>query len=267
MQVSENAELVTYEQRGNVVLLGMNRPDKLNAMSDDLVLSMADALHRFDTDETAWVAIIHGHGRAFSSGADVRQRQLRSREELIKLGSPQGRGAHGKDLLANPVNWKPVIAAVHGYAIGMALGLALECEVIVATESTRFQVTEVRRGLAGSRYWALLHFRGAGAFGDELAVTGRFFSAQEALQHNIINKVVPDGQHLEAALEYAAAICENPPLSARTVVRTRRWYMAQAEREAYVFSDPLKLHLTEDMQESARAFAEKRAPNLPWKGR
>ena len=115
--------LVNYERDGQVVTLTLNRPEKLNAFSDELVGLLGDALHRFDTDDEAHVAILCGNGRAFSSGADVQQRQLRSREEFLKLGGPQGRGTHSADLLTKAVNWKPVIAAAHGYVLGLSVCL------------------------------------------------------------------------------------------------------------------------------------------------
>ena len=174
--------LVNYERDGQVVTLTLNRPEKLNAFSDELVGALGDALHRFDTEDEAHIAILHGTGRAFSSGADVQQRQLRSREEFLKLGGPQGRGTHSSDLLTKAVNWKPVIAAAHGYVLGLSVGIVLECDLIVAEEGTQFQITETSRGLGAGKYWALMHYRGGGAFTMEAALTGRFFSAEEAYQ-------------------------------------------------------------------------------------
>ena len=174
--------LVNYERDGQVVTLTLNRPEKLNAFSDELVGVLGDALHRFDTDDEAHIAILCGNGRAFSSGADVQQRQLRSREEFLKLGGPQGRGTHSADLLTKAVNWKPVIAAAHGYVLGLSVGIVLECDLIVAEEGTKFQITETSRGLGAGKYWALMHYRGGGAFTMEAALTGRFFTAEEALQ-------------------------------------------------------------------------------------
>src|SRR5262245_4694224 len=113
----ETMALVSYEQDGGIVTLTLNRPEKLNAFSDELVGVLGEALHRFDADDSAEIAILCGGGRAFSSGADVHQRQLRSREEFLKLGGPQGRGTHSADLLTKAVNWKPVIAAPHGYVL------------------------------------------------------------------------------------------------------------------------------------------------------
>src|SRR6202790_157577 len=125
---------VEYSCAERIATITLNRPDKLNAVSDEVVRQLDEALHRFDLDPEAEVAILNGRGRAFSSGADVRQRQLRSREEFQNLGGPQGRGANSADLLTRAVNWKPVIAAVHGYVLGLALGLTLECDLIVRSE-------------------------------------------------------------------------------------------------------------------------------------
>ena len=124
--------LVNYERDGHVVTLTLNRPEKLNAFNDELVGALSDELHRFDTDEEAHIAILCGNGRAFSSGADVHQRQLRSREEFLKLGGPQGRGTHSSDLLTRSVNWKPVIASAHGYVLGNLWGEPHDARACIA---------------------------------------------------------------------------------------------------------------------------------------
>src|SRR5579875_1027672 len=237
-------QLVEYARTDAIATITLNRPEKLNAFNDDLVRALAEALRRFDLDPEAQVAILNGRGRAFSSGADVHQRQLRSREEFEALGGPQGWGANSADLFSRAVNWKPVIAAA----------------------GTRFQITETPRGLGGARYWALLNFRGAGTFATEVALTGRFFTAEEALAAGLVNRVAPEGRHLEAARELALEVAKNPPLSVRATVRTRRWYLDQLLREVMMQTAPLKLYLTEDFREAARAFAEKRQPG-PFKGR
>ena len=266
MPDGDDKELVHYEQQDEIVVLTLNRPEKLNAFSDELVVALAEALRRFDGDPSAHLAIIRGNGRAFSSGADVHQRQLRSREEFERLGGPQGFGAHSGDLLTRSVNWKPVIAAAHGYVLGLAVGIVLECDLIVAEAGTRFQITETPRGLGGAKYWGMLDFRGAGAFGMEVALTGRFFTAEEALAANVINRVAPEGKLMDVAMELARAVTKNPPLSVRSTVRTRRWYMDQIGREILFQTAPQKLYLSEDFQEAARAFTEKRAPGK-FKGR
>ena len=101
---------------------------------------------------------------------------------MKKHGGPQARDANSENFLFDCVNWKPVICAAHGYVLGLALGIALECDLIVAEEGTKFQVTEAPRGLSGAKYWALLNFRGGGSFAMQTSLTGRFFTAEEAFQ-------------------------------------------------------------------------------------
>jgi enoyl-CoA hydratase/carnithine racemase len=209
---SATTPFVEYECRDQVATLTLNRPEKLNAFNDDLVRHLAEALRRFDLDPEAEVAVLCGRGSAFSSGAGVHQRQLRRREEFVALGGPQGWGANSADLFTRSVNWKPVIAAPHGYAMGLAFGIVLESDLIVAEAGTRFQITETSRGLGGARYWALLHFRGTAAFANEAALTDRFFSAEEAIAARIVDRVLrPAG-------------ISKPPMSSRPRLRrTRRF--------------------------------------------
>src|SRR5215470_5253895 len=130
--------LVEYECRDHIATIALNRPDKLNAVNDDMVRQIATALSTFDADNDAHVAILCGRGRAFSSGADVHQRQMRTREEFERHGGAQAQDASSHDLLLRAVNWKPVIAAAHGYVLGLSLGLVLESDLIVAEQGTKF---------------------------------------------------------------------------------------------------------------------------------
>ena len=259
-------QLVEYACSDHIATITLNRPDKLNAVNDDMVREIAASLRRFDTDNDARIAMLCGRGRAFSTGADVRQRQLRSREEFERYGGAQAPDASSHDLLLHAVNWKPVMAAVHGYVLGLALGLILECDLIVAEAGTKFQVTETPRGLSGAKYWALLNFRGGGAFATDVALTGRFFTAEEARAANVIERVAPEGALMESARALAADVAKNPPLGVRSTIRARRFQLEQLSREVLLQVNLAKLHLTEDFAESARAFTEKR-PAGPFKGR
>ena len=259
-------ERILYERAGAIVTITFNRPEKLNAFDDEQVVALSDALRRFDLDGQANVAILRGTGRAFSTGADVHKRQLRSREEFEALGGPQGHGAHAGDLLLRAVNWKPVIAAPHGYVMGLAVGIMLDSDLIVAEAGTRIHITETSRGLGGAMYWGLTQFRGAAAFGTEVALTGRWFTAEEAHGAGMINRLAPAGEGLAAARALADEVNSNPPLSVRSTVRVRRQALARHRREIMAQTATEKLYLTEDFQEAARAFAEKREP-APFKGR
>jgi len=260
------AELVHYAREGSIAIIRLNRPEKLNAFSDEMVIALRDRLRELDADPDANVAVLCGNGRAFSTGADVQQRQLRPREELIRLGGPQGHGARAGELFLEAVNWKPVITAVHGYVLGLAVGIMFDSDLIVAEAGTRMQITEVSRGLGGARYWSVMEFRGGGAFGTEMSLTGRYFTAEEAFEHHLINRLAPAGAPLEVALALAREVNANPPLSVRATVRTRRWHLAHRIREAEMQTQPLKLYLTDDFREAARARAERRDPK-PFEGR
>ena len=259
-------ELVLYDVRDRVATITFNRPSRLNAFNDDLGRAVLAAMHRFDLDDDADVAVLTGAGRAFSSGADVQQRQLRPVEEMKKHGGPQARDANSENFLFDCVNWKPVICAAHGYVLGLALGIALECDLIVAEEGTKFQVTEAPRGLSGAKYWALLNFRGGGSFAMQTSLTGRFFTAEEAFQRNLIDEVASKGEHVAKAWDMARAIAKNPPLGVRHTVQLRRWELRKVQQDAVRMVRAAKLNLTEDFRESARAFVEKR-PAGPFKGR
>jgi enoyl-CoA hydratase/carnithine racemase len=266
METADDRQYVEYECHDHIATIAMNRPEKLNAVSDEVVRQLMDAMRRFDLDPDAHVAILCGRGRAFCSGADVHQRQLRSREEFERLGGPQGRGANAGDLLFQAVNWKPVIAAVHGYVLGLGLGMVLDCDWIVAEAGTQFQLTETSRGLGAAKHWAQFHFRGAGAFGDEVSLTGRYFTAEEALAANVINRVAAKDTVMDVAMTLARAVSANPPLSVRATVRARRWFLDRYAKEAAFQQAPMRLYLTEDFHEAAPAFKEKRKPR-GFKGR
>jgi enoyl-CoA hydratase/carnithine racemase len=104
MDAPDERQYVVYECHDHIATIALDRPEKLNAVSDEVVRQLVAAFHRFDADSDAYVAILCGRGRAFCSGTDVHQRQLRSREEFERLGGPQGYGANSGDLLFQSVN-------------------------------------------------------------------------------------------------------------------------------------------------------------------
>lgn len=253
-------EFVRYRVEERIACITLDRPDKLNAITDQVVREVRQAFQHFDLDPEAFVGILHGAGRAFTSGADVRQRQMRSAEEMQAFGpaAPENRR---RDLFFDCVNWKPMIAAVHGYALGMGVSLALQCDLVVAAASTRFQITETGRGLNPATLWSLLRFRATSTFADEVCLTGRMFTAEEALAAGAITRAVPEGEHLDVALEMARELLKNPPLAVRAVVRTRRQYLLDHQRQSFLLAEASPaLHLSRDFQEAAKAFVEKRPP-------
>ena len=258
---------ILYEVKDRIATITLNRTAKLNAIDDDMVRGIMAAMDRFDMDDEAHTAILCGNGRAFCSGADVKARQARSQEELRQKGGPSAKDAKSGDIFLRSVNWKPVIAAVHGYALGLGVGLALDAELVVAETGTKFQITETPRGLAGSgKYMNLMAYRGMASFATEVSLTGRYFTAEEALAGGVIDRVAPAGKHVEVARELATAINKNPPLAVRASVMQRRWQIEDNRREANRYQSLNKLYLSEDFAEATRAHVEKRPPK-PFKAR
>lgn len=253
-------EMVLYERKGNIAYITLNRPQVLNAVNSQLSQDVADAFLEFDADPEAQIAILSGAGRAFSSGADVRQQAQRAE------GQERSRPARQPGLnlypLGNTVNWKPVIAAVHGYALGAGYGMMTDCDIIVAATGTQFEITEVRRGLGGGGLWTHTWFFTGSRFANDIALTGRMFKAEEALAQGLINQVVPKEELIAAAEGWAERIMQNPPLAVRANVRVTRWYPREMERWARNYQNALRLSQTEDARESARAFVEKRTPEF-----
>jgi len=249
--------LVEYREDGGIGYITLNRPEKLNAFSDEVGVAFCDALYRLNDDHHAQVGIISGNGRAFCSGADVRQRQMRAKEEMEKLGSPAGRGGNFREPFFRSSNSKPVIAAVHGYVYGLGVRIALYADLLVAARDAKFQITETPRGLDSTPFWMMIANQGAGAFATEVSLTGRTWTAEEAASHGLLTRLCETGEHVKVSEELARKVLENPPLAVRAVVKARRSMLNEIDVKAHA-TGPRGMHLTEDFRESATAFLEKR---------
>ena len=250
-------ETMVYQRADKTAYIMFNRPQVLNAVNDQFERDLRDALLEFDTDDDAWVAIIHGAGRSFCAGADVKQRFA---SMTPQQRAARERGNSPESYMGRAINWKPVIAAIHGHALGAGLAIAAECDLIVASEEAQFGITETRRGLPGGRVWAKLNAFMPSKLVSEMVITGEPVGAPELYRLGLINRLVPTGQHLEAAEELAAKVLKAPPLASRAAVRLTRRQWVQPAADADMYIQPLKLHLTEDFKESSESFVEKRAP-------
>ncbi len=250
-------ETLTYDRKGKIGYIMINRPQALNSVTDQFEDDMEEALLEFDIDEDAWVCILYGTGRCFCAGADIKQRFVnmtpQSRARRARGNSPDHR-------LGRSINWKPVIAAVHGYALGAGMSMAAECDLIVASEEALFGITETKRGVAGGGVWAKVSAFMPSKIATEMLITGEPISASELYRLGLINRLVPTGQHLEAAEELAEKILKTPPLASRAGVRITRRSWLHSVADAQMYNQPLKLHLSEDFQEASKSFVEKRPP-------
>jgi enoyl-CoA hydratase len=238
--------------RSGVALITLNRPERLNAMSQELVRELHEGLAEVGGDLATRVVVLTGAGRGFCAGLDLQ-------------GAGSAPGTDGMGRIAAGMTSQPLIAAVNGPAAGGGLALALASDVRLAAPEARFNVAFVRIGLSGCDIgvsWLLPRLIGASrAF--ELMLTGRIIDAAEADRLGLVSWVVEDRPVLEAALDVADEIIANSPTG---VWMTKEVMWSQLEVGSLQAGIDLEnrtqimTSMTEDVGEAVRAFLEKRPP-------
>ena len=256
--------LIDYPRR-EVAVITLNRPDRLNALTNELVAAITHALHGLATDRELRVIVIAGAGRGFCAGLD-----------LAQPGDAGGGGGipkayEGQETFSGMIEAvracrQPVIAAVNGPVAGAGFGLTLACDVRVASANAKFHIAAVKIGLSsgecGISYHLPRHIGSARAF--ELMLTGRPIDAVEADRIGLVTRVVPDGEVLAAALETADAICANSPFAV-WMTKKVMWENLDASFEQAIALENRTQILaigTKDAKEAMRAFVEKRVPTF-----
>lgn len=225
---------VNYVDVGEgVVSISLNRSDRLNAFDFEMLAALRQALRKFDDDQAANVAVLSGEGRAFCSGVDVKAlAEIRRRGDAGQLAAMQS----VRQLLFECNNWKPVFVAAHGYVMGMALELVFQADMVIAVESTQFQVSETKVGVSTGPIWPIVQYHAGAAFASEVCLTGRYFGAREALNHNLIADVAIDKTEcVSKVVERAKEVSRMPAQSIRYSVRVARWYIQSNQAAATPF--------------------------------
>jgi enoyl-CoA hydratase/carnithine racemase len=252
-----------YEVKDKVATITLNRPDKLNAFTGDMIDGWAKALGEAQADDGVNVVIVTGAGRAFCSGGDVgRMRQ----GEPSALDGKNGlwEGVHRVPKQLEQMD-KPVIAMVNGLAVGAGMGMCVMCDVRVAAESARFSTGYVRVGLVpgdGDTYF-LPRLVGA-AKALELLWTADFIEAPEALRLGIVQRIVPDAQLQETTYALARQIADGPQIPIRMI---KRLVYQSLKLDLRTHLDLVSSHMglvrqTADHAEGVAAFKEKRPPKF-----
>jgi len=246
-----------YEKKENIGFLTINRPEKMNAISNELTSELRQFLDEVENDEELRVLIITGKGdKAFIAGADIK--------ELVDRDARMGRKVshERQEIFSRIENLQiPVIAAVNGYALGGGLELALACSIRICSERAQFGAPEVKLGIipgdGGTQRLPRLIGLGRAM---EMILTGDFIDAQEAFRIGLVNKVFPHEELMEKAMELAQKIASRPPLAVRYAKEAVN--RSQEGDKASGFALESYLHAlsctTEDKKEGVSAFLEKR---------
>jgi enoyl-CoA hydratase/carnithine racemase len=255
-------EFINYDKKGRIAYVTINRPERLNALHPPANQELYHAFSDFRDDPDVWVAIVTGTGeRAFSAGNDLKYTAEHGRRDrsldIARFGG----------ITSNFECWKPIIAAVNGFALGGGFELALACDIIIAADHAEVGLPEPRVGLvagAGGVHRLPRHIPLKIAMG--MLLTARRIPILEAQKLGLINEVVPLADLMSTAERWANEILEVAPLSARASKQMAMsglgWPLDVTMSRNY--TEYQKAAASEDFLEGPRAFAEKRKPN--WKG-
>lgn len=250
--------MLTKEIRDTTAWLKLDRPDKLNAMPRSFYAELREAAAELAADDAVRVVVFHGAGRCFSVGGDI--------EDFGRIpGGVAARRAYMREALgafrAIDELPKPVLAAVHGHALGGGCELTMVCDIVVADETACFGTPEAGVGLipgpgaVRGLSHVNLHWM------KYMIMTGLPLSAEEARLAGLVNVVVPEGEHVAEAERLAAVIASRSPLAVsvgKGVLNRRAW-----EAQEQVAESIALLQVGEDFAEGIAAFTERRPPEFP----
>jgi len=251
--------LVTKE--GLLGVVQLNRPKVLNALSSDTILELVTAFEELDRDQSVNVIVLTGGQNVFAAGADLKEMVQASPVDLML-----GRRFELWDRIRKVA--KPIIAAVAGYCLGGGCELAMNCDIIIASENSTFGQPEVNVGIMPGAGGTQRLTRAVGKYkAMEIILTGRSISAEEAHRIGLVNKIVPAESLLDETKKLANEIASKPPLSVQAakgaILRAQDTTLEvglEFERRAFYL-----LFSTEDGKEGMKAFLEKRKPTFKGK--
>ncbi len=255
---------LTLDYDGPLALVTLNRPDKRNAISHELINELLRALGEVESS-AAQVLILTGAGKAFCSGMDLDNlRSIAGRTQEENLADSRTMALLFRMLYEFP---KVTISAVNGPAIAGGCGLATLCDFTLASTEAKFGYTEVRIGFVPAIVSTFLLRQVGEKHARDLLLTGRIIGAEEAFRLGLVNEIVAPDQLLHRARELAASLLQNSPAS---LVATKRLLKNYASVElgpqvAAAVEENARIRTTADFREGVSSFLEKRHPN--WKGK
>jgi enoyl-CoA hydratase/carnithine racemase len=254
-------DFVVFEVRDRIATIRMNRPEKLNAINNQMRAELFESFEEVERNPDIWLTVITGTGRSFSVGHDLVSMAARA----IPGGGPGERTTDDLYFYLSQF-YKPVIAAINGICIAQGAGLALLSDIRIAADTAQFGWPQVKRGISSMSGPCLLTQQVPHNVAMEFLMTGDFVGAEDALRLNLINRVVPPDDVLSAALAMAEKIRDNAPLAVRGIkeatLRGRGHDLGERLKIGRAIANTVEV--SQDGREGLAAFKEKRAPN--WVG-
>ena len=255
------------EQHDRVAVITLNRPERLNAISRQMLGELSAKMVEANKDPDTRCIVLTGAGRGFCSGLDLIDTSDNMEE---RQGKGQNRPRQLFDLRDAPINvmWSidtPIICAINGAAAGYGMDMTLLCDMRIASENAKMAAVTAKRNVVpeSGGTWLLPRLIGW-AKTAELYYRARTLNAQEALEMGLVNTVVPADQLMDTAMQWAQEVADNAPMAVQTTKRMMRMGLEESYDTAV---DHLMVHLagmfqSEDFEEGVRAFMEKRKPNF-----
>jgi enoyl-CoA hydratase/carnithine racemase len=255
---------ITVEKRGHLMLIGIDRPHKLNGFTPKMLTEIGDAYTRMEEDDDVWCGLLHAVGPHTTAGLDLPKvapfmaagKRLYGEENVDPMGLMGRRRS------------KPMIAAVKGITYTIGIELMLSCDIVIAAEDCRFSQLEVKRNIMAAGGATVRMVERAG-WGNAMLIllTGKEFDAADALRYNFVQEVVPTGSEFDRAVEIAEEICAQGPMAVRATIENSRTYVEHGFDEAvgHFAKTNKRLLAMEDAKEGVQSFIDKRPP--VYKGR
>lgn len=249
---------IPSEKRGRVALITLNRPEALNALNNDTMLEVTQAVQEFDADAEVGAIVITGSEKAFAAGADIKEMSSKSATEMYTAD-----WFAGWDVLTRART--PIIAAVNGYALGGGCELAMMCDFIIAGDKAKFGQPEVNLGVTPGMGGSQRLTRAIGkAKAMEMCLTGRMMAAEEAERSGLVARVVPAGELLDSALETAKLIASKSFVATSQIKEQVNAVDELSLSQGIQFERRTfhALFSSHDQKEGMAAFVEKRDPEF-----
>ena len=249
---------ILTEKRGRVALITLNRPEALNALNNDTMLEVTQAVQKFDADAEVGAIVITGSDKAFAAGADIKEMSSKTATEMYTAD-----WFAGWDVLTRART--PIIAAVNGYALGGGCELAMMCDFIIAGDKAKFGQPEVNLGVTPGMGGSQRLTRAIGkAKAMEMCLTGRMMAAEEAERSGLVARVVPADELLDSALETAELVASKSFVATSQIKEQVNAVDELSLSQGIQFERRTfhSLFSSHDQKEGMTAFVEKRDPDF-----